>query len=388
MVILTKWGGMLTPRSGLSMLKLRVSMPPCLLSEFGNKPESGNPLLLKICMMSTTLTRVQIKDWARRLGFDLAGVAPAQPPPQAEKLREYLAQGFHGDMSFLTRNVEKRLDPRRLLADARSIICLALNYFSLSPPAKEPAAEKTGTADKENQGIKTDQGIETDQGNGPFWGRLARYAWGRDYHQVLKERMRRLAGKIRTAAGSDIILRCFVDTAPLLEKAHAARAGLGWIGKNTLLLNEQFGSWLVLGEIVTDLELEYDQPVDDRCGDCTRCLQACPTAALGEPRVMDARRCISYLTSESGAEIPAQLAAKTGDWLLGCDLCQQVCPFNQQTPPTRESAFQTRWRRLRLDEVLSLDRDQFRQRFAGTSIGRADWRRLLQRARFCRNKMS
>ncbi len=248
--------------------------------------------------------REKIKQWGFDLGFDCVGITSAQPVdnPHIDAFKNYLANGYQGDMQYLSRNIEKRLDVRLLVPGARSVICAALNYYHETPA----------------------------QNSTRLCGKVARYAWERDYHDVVKEKLHRLADHIRAAVDTPVITRCFVDTAPILEKAYAARAGLGWIGKNTLLLNEKFGSWLVFGEIVTDLELDCDQPVPDRCGDCDLCLHACPTNALIEPRILDARRCISYLTIESKSEVPAELQPKIGNWLFGCDNCQNACPFNQK----------------------------------------------------------
>jgi len=296
-----------------------------------------------------------IKGWAQRLGFDLVGIAPAEPIAYPERLREYLRRGYHGRMAYLGRPVEKRIDPRLLLPGARSIICTGTNYY-----APEPACG----------------------GVGPF-GRVARYAWGRDYHEVIRSRLEELAGRIRHAVSRPVRLGCFVDSAALAEKNHAARAGLGWVGKNSLLVNERFGSWLVLGEIVTDLELACDEPVEDQCGTCVRCLEACPTGALVEPRVLDARRCVSYLTIESREEVPGEFRNKLGDWLFGCDACQEVCPFNEDTPTTRAGEFAARreWCRVGLRELMELDAEQFQRRFAGSSIARADREHLVGLAR-------
>jgi len=252
----------------------------------------------------------QIKRWGQELGFALIGITAAQPidNPHADAFKNYLTKGYQGEMQYLSRYSEKRLDVRLLVPGARSIICTALNYYNDAPEQKEANS----------------------------CGKIARFAWGRDYHDRIKEKLQRLAGRIKDAVNHPLQTRCFVDTAPILEKAYAARAGLGWIGKNTLLLNEQFGSWLVLGEIVTDLELDYDESVPDQCGACEKCLSACPTNALVEPRILDARRCVSYLTIESKSTPPSDLQGKMGNWLLGCDDCQNACPFNQDKKPCPE----------------------------------------------------
>ncbi|MBN1844183.1 MAG: tRNA epoxyqueuosine(34) reductase QueG [Sedimentisphaerales bacterium] len=296
--------------------------------------------------------------------MDAIGFTSALPVDSyhAVALHDYLGKGYQGDMQYLARDIEKRLDVRRLVPSARSVICTALNYYQ---PVPEIAIDDSGRRRGRS-------------------GRVARYAWGRDYHDIVRDKLRRLAGQLAEAATGGVITRCFVDTAPLWEKAYAARAGLGWIGKNTLLLNERFGSWLVLGEIVTDLELAPDEPASDRCGDCSACLAACPTGALVEKRVLDARRCISYLTVESGSEVPPELQAKMGNRLFGCDACQEACPFNRQTPPTREAAFAARNASLDVPELLACPPESLPERLSGTSLGRCEPGHLRHLAEICR----
>ena len=286
------------------------------------------------------------------MGFDLVGIAPPVVIEHEQSLREYLNKGYQGHMRYLERNVEQRTDPRKLMPEARSIICTAMNYYA---PLPEVVADDVH-------------------------GKVARFAWGMDYHKVVREKLKRLTAIIRREIGRPVRLRCMVDTAPLAEKAHAARAGLGWIGKNGLLINEQYGSWLVLGEIITDLELEFDKPAAQRCGNCRRCLAACPVGALVKDRVLEARKCISYLTIEQQAEIPAEQTEKMGGWLFGCDICQEVCPFNQSPIPTKEPDFQPRpeWCGLNLREILKMNEDEFQRRFEGSSLVRAG-RQHLQR---------
>ena len=304
-----------------------------------------------------------IKQWARELGFDLVGVAPAEPVANADVFRRWIAKGRHGQMRYLERNLERRLDPRQLVPGARTIICTASNYFA-PPPETEAAAANL---------------------------RTPRYAWSADYHHTIKDRLTKLAARIRTATSPQTILRSFVDTGPLVEKAHAARAGLGWIGKNSLLINQQFGSWLLLGEIITDLDLQCDSPVPDQCGDCHACLDACPTDALGAPdtpgnpdslgvrSTLDPRRCISYLTIEARDRLPAELADKMSDRLVGCDTCQDVCPFNQNPQKTNNRDFQPQrqWSSLPLQLWQSAGAEQLRDRFAGNALARANWDNLI-----------
>jgi len=303
----------------------------------------------------------KIKNWGFDLGFDAIGITSALPIENlhTNALHNYLAKGYQGQMRYLSRNVLKRLDVRQLMPVARSVICTALNYYH----------------------------DVTAQHSAKPCGKIARYAWGRDYHNVVKAKLHQLAARIKAAANGPVQTRCFVDTAPLLEKAYAARAGIGWIGKNTLLLNERFGSWLVLGEIVTDLEMDYDPPVEDQCDSCEKCLHACPTNALVEPRILDARRCISYLTVESKLEVPTELQSKMGNWLFGCDECQNACPFNQDKTPCKEPGFQSGNAQIELENIVINTPEPLQQQFTGTSISRAPLERLRHVAKICQKNL-
>jgi epoxyqueuosine reductase len=266
-------------------------------------------------------------------------------------------------MEYLQRDLDKRLDPRKLLRGARSIICTATNYF-----------DQTAFGTPEGQQID-----------------VARYARGRDYHQILMRRLVSLAARIESQGDGRVRTKCCVDTACLAEKAHAARAGLGWIGRNCLLINETLGSWLLLGEIVTDLSLEYDEPVVDRCGQCRRCLEACPTAAFAGPYRLDARRCVSYLTIESQEPLPTGLLDQIGSRLLGCDICQEVCPFNQSARPTQDPDLKAipGHGLVSLTELAGSTVEQMRQRFADSALKRANWPNIIARAKqLCGKGMS
>ncbi len=262
-------------------------------------------------MTSAERARV-VKDLARRLGFDLVGIAPASPIPRGEYLREWLARGCAGEMAYLHRNRDTRLNPAAMLDGARSIIVAAVSYHVPEPPPPADGAAR---------------------------GRIARYAWGRDYHQVLRERLRRLVEALRAELAEPFGSRICVDTAPIVERELAAAAGVGWIGKNTLIIHPKAGSYLFLGEVISTLDLACDAPVADHCGSCRRCLEACPTRALTGPYAMDARRCISYLTIEHRGEIPAEMGRQMGMWVYGCDVCQEVCPFNRRAAETAEPSF-------------------------------------------------
>ncbi len=311
--------------------------------------------------MSGSITSDQIKSFALQLGFDLVGIASADPIAHSEHLYNYLRNNYQGEMDYLARNTEKRIHPAQLVPGARSVICTALNYYQPTP---------------DNYSHLTR-------------GKIARYAWGTDYHLVVKEKLKQLADFISAQLNcSDRtvlpLLRCFVDIAPLAEKELAARAGLGWIGKNNLLINQQFGSWLVLGEIVTSLPLDHDQSVADQCGDCSRCLEACPTQALVQPRTLDARRCVSYLTIEAKSTLPDAEKLKNpkvAQWIFGCDLCQNSCPFNQSTPTSKEPDFQPRHCSIQPEQLLKMTRPEFEKHFAHSPLLHADWNHLRQLAK-------
>jgi epoxyqueuosine reductase len=296
--------------------------------------------------------REQITAKATALGFDLVGITSAAPLAHGGRLRAWVAQGFAGEMGYMSRNVEKRVDPSRVLPEVRSIIVLGMNYYT-SPPVPEASSGR---------------------------GWMARYAWGRDYHTVLSDKLEALVAFIRDLEGADVQARWYVDTGPILERELAWRAGLGWPGKNTNLINRRVGSWLFLGAILLDRELVYDAPASAHCGTCTRCLVACPTGALVAPGVLDARRCISYLTIELRGPIPRELRPLMGTHIFGCDICQAVCPWNRRAPVSSDAAFLPRagFAAPELMPLLRLSEDEFRARFRGSPVTRAKRRGLLR----------
>jgi len=309
----------------------------------------------------TTLTR-RIKTRALELGFDLVGVAPAQTPPDVDAYRHWINQNFHGEMSYLSRPdaIAKRIEPGRVLPGVRSVVVVGVSYFGRDLPPE----------------IRND----------PARGLIARYAWGWDYHDVLSPRLRQLADFVRTEVGGKISWKVYVDTGPVLERSFAVQAGLGFIGRNTMLISPDWGSYLFLGEILLDVELAYDEP-DRRgtCGRCTRCLTACPTRAFVAPYVLDSRRCISYLTIELKGLIPSELRPLMGNWIFGCDVCQEVCPWVRKfSRPTSEPDLKPNpdpdRMAPRLLSLINLDEDSFRQRFQGTPVWRARRRGLLRNA--------
>jgi epoxyqueuosine reductase len=256
--------------------------------------------------MSATLTSADVKQMGRTAGFDLIGIARAQPLEDFERYRTWLERGFHATMEYLVRGAEARRDPRSILPEARSVVVCALNYLTHHP-----------------------LGVEQNQSDRPT---ISRFAWGEDYHRTVRRRLRRLRQLIQERLDRPVRARLCVDTAPLLERAAAARAGIGWIGKNNCLINPVFGSFLFLGELLIDVDLTPDEPFierhGDRCGRCERCLSVCPTHALVAPRLLDARRCIAYLTIEHRGPMDPLLASQLGRRVYGCDVCQEVCPWN------------------------------------------------------------
>ena len=262
------------------------------------------------------LPSLAVKARARELGFDLCGVAPADQFPELAFLREWLDLGYAGEMAYMARSAERRADVRNVVPGARSVIALGSLYNTDRPYSGEESRRDVAL--------------------------IARYAWGDDYHDVLMARLERLLEWMRQAASEPFEARAYVDTGPVQERVYAQYAGLGWIGKNTCLINPELGSWLFLSEIVTTLELEPDTQGLDRCGSCTRCLDACPTGALVDAQVLDSTRCLSYLTIELRTAIPEDHRAALGAHVYGCDICQEVCPYNQPAPVAAENAWQPR----------------------------------------------
>ncbi|NJN24841.1 MAG: tRNA epoxyqueuosine(34) reductase QueG [Cyclobacteriaceae bacterium] len=250
-----------------------------------------------------------IRQEAASLGFDFCGIAKAEKLEEEEaKLENWLNRGYHGKMGYMENHFDMRLDPTKLVPGARSVISLLYNYY--------PEEQTTGEKHK-----------------------ISRYAYGKDYHFVIKDKLKTMLHNLRSRIG-DIDGRVFVDSAPVMERQWAARSGLGWQGKHTLLINKSRGSYFFLAELIIDLELEYDGPIKDYCGTCRKCIDACPTEAILEGKTLDASRCISYLTIELREAIPLEFKGKTEDWVFGCDICQEVCPWNRFARAHREPAFE------------------------------------------------
>jgi epoxyqueuosine reductase len=286
---------------------------------------------------------------AQQLGFDLCRVAACVTPPHAAEFRAWLAEGRAGDMAWLERNEQRRTDPQQVLPGARSVIVLGMNYWNAE--GERPKAESQG--------------------------RIARYAWGDDYHDVIEKKLKTLDEWLTFHGGRQ---RCYVDTGPVLERDLAAVAGAGWQGKSTMLIHPKIGTWFFLAEILTSLEFAPDEAMADHCGKCTRCISACPTGAIIAPRQLDARRCISYLTIENKGPIPEEFRAAMGDRIYGCDDCLTACPWNRFAQASRESAFAAReyvhgWA---LRDFLALNDDAFRQLFRKSPIKRIKRRGFLR----------
>jgi epoxyqueuosine reductase len=303
----------------------------------------------------------KIKQKALEIGFHKVGVARAEAlVEEGERLKEWLNAGYHGEMRWMEREPEKRADPRLIFPEAKSVVAVALNYFT--PHEHEENSAK---------------------------GKISRYAWGDDYHDVLKEKLRELLAFIKTLDETADGRIC-VDTVPVMDKIWAARAGLGWIGKHSNLITKDFGSWVFLGEILLNLELEADARIEpDHCGHCTACLDACPTDAIVAARVVDSRRCLSYATIElRSPDLPAEIEKNLNGWLYGCDICQDVCPWNRFEKPTAEKRFEPRAGNVSadLDEVLNLSPERYAERFRRSAIKRTKLAGLKRNARALKKK--
>ena len=295
-----------------------------------------------------------IKTEAKRLGFLSCGISKAEfLENEAPRLEKWLNNNMHGEMQYMENHFDKRLDPTKLVEGSKSVISLLLNYY--------PAQEQT---DK-------------------IAPKISKYAYGKDYHFVIKEKLKDLMDFIQEEIG-DVHGRAFVDSAPVLDKAWAARSGLGWIGKNSNLLTQQVGSFYFIAELIVDLELEYDSPVTDHCGSCTACLDACPTKAIVEPFVVDGSKCISYFTIELKDNIPAGFKGKFDNWMFGCDICQDVCPWNRFSKPHREPLFDPHpdLLEMTLKDWEEITEDVFRKVFKNSAVKRTKFSGLKRNINF------
>ena len=288
-----------------------------------------------------------IKAEANRLGFDFCGISKAQFLEQeAPRLEKWLRKNMHGKMEYMENYFDKRLDPTLLVPDAKSVISLLLNYF--------PSEKQNAEAPK-----------------------ISKYAFGTDYHFVIKEKLKEFIFSIQQKIG-DVNGRAFVDSAPVMDKVWAKKSGLGWIGKNTNLINKESGSFYFIAELIVDLDLEYDNAIEDYCGSCTACIDACPTDAIVEPYVVDGSKCISYFTIELKENIPDEMKGKFDDWAFGCDICQDVCPWNSFSKPHKEKMFQPN------EKILSMTKKEweeitevvFSKTFKDSPLQRTKWKGL------------
>ena len=294
--------------------------------------------------------KAQLVAFARDLGFDSSRVTACAPPTHAEEFRDWLKAGAAGEMSYMERGEEKRRDPQKVLPNARSIIVVALSYW-------------------QGEKLRRSEAVAT--------GRIARYAWGDDYHDVIAAKLEKIDNFLREFGGEQ---KCYVDTGPILERDHAAQAGIGWHGKSTMLIDERLGTWFFLAEILTTLELPPDPAARDRCGKCERCINACPTGAITAPHELDARRCISYLTIELKGSIPLEFRPLIGNRIFGCDDCLDACPWNRFAKVSRESAFSAQRSTIgmALRDYLNLSDAEFRNLFRNSPIKRIKRRGFLR----------
>ena len=296
----------------------------------------------------------RLKTKAVELGFTSIGIARAELLNEEENhLREWVSRGYHASMQWLERDIEKRIDVTKVLPNAKSVICVTLNYYSPSRHSENPNL-----------------------------GKISRYAWGDDYHAVLTQRLEKLYEFLKSEIPG-VEGKIYVDTGPVMDKAWAVRAGIGWLGKHTNVITREFGSWVFLGEILIDAELEYDTPMLDYCGNCTACLDACPTQAIVQPYVLDANKCISYLTIEHRSELPKEIVSNFQNWVYGCDICQEVCPWNRFQKETEEPAFQPRSENIapRLAELAEMTQEEFSRRFKKSPMKRTKHSGLTRNAK-------
>jgi epoxyqueuosine reductase len=296
----------------------------------------------------------KLKQKALELGFTKVGIARAeQLDEEATHLQEWLSHGYQGSMDWMKRTVEKRIDPGNIVPGAKSVICVALNYYTAAQHSHDPAV-----------------------------GKISRYAWGDDYHDILTGKLKELWGWMQTEFPG-IDGRYYVDTGPVMDKVWAERAGIGWIAKHSNVITQEYGSWVFLGELITTLELEHDSPATDHCGTCTLCIEACPTDAIVQPYVVDATRCISYLTIEHRGEILGEVANHFENWVYGCDICQDVCPWNEKfSTETDQSGFHPRsWNVAPvLKELKEMTQEEFTAKFKASPIKRTKREGLARNA--------
>lgn len=304
--------------------------------------------------MNKQTTTQFIKTTAAELGFNFCGISKAEfLGEEAQKLEAWLKRGYHGKMGYLENHFDKRLDPTLLVPGAKSVISLMYNYYP-----KQDLARGTNF-------------------------KIAKYAYGEDYHFVVKDKLKTLVDRLGDKVG-EVNGRAFVDSAPVMERSWAAKSGLGWVGKNSLLLNRNAGSFFFLAELIIDLELEYDGPIQDYCGTCTACMDACPTEAIPEPYVVDGSKCISYFTIELKEEIPQSVKGKFDNWIFGCDICQDVCPWNRFATPHQESRFEPAdaFKEMSFGDWQELSEEVFKKVFKKSAVRRTGFKGLKRNINF------
>jgi len=292
---------------------------------------------------------------AKELGFDLIGFARAELlEKEIKNLKEWLNKGYHATMEYMNRNIEKRFDVRNILPEAKSVISLAINYF-----VDDNYTNKNGT------------------------GKVSRYAWGKDYHLIMWEKLEILEDELKAIEPS-FQSKFYVDTGPVMDKVWAVRSGVGWMGKHTNVISREIGSWFFLATMITNYEFEYNELIPDYCGTCRACIDACPTGAIVNEYVLDSNRCISFLTIENKGEIPEEFKDKFDNWIFGCDICQDVCPWNKKfSKPTSEHEFNTKANKeLEIDKILNMTDEEFKERFQSSPISRAKLNGLKRNAKF------
>ena len=304
-------------------------------------------------MNKRSLHTKKIKEKALEFGFAAVGISGATfLEKESQHLKEWLDNGYHGEMQYMENHFEKRVDPRKLVEGAKSVISVLYNYYPKEKQKKDTY-------------------------------KISKYAYGKDYHYVVKEKLNHLLEFIKTEIPG-VNGRAFVDSAPVMDKVWAAKSGLGWIGKNTNLISKEFGSFAFIGELIIDLELDYDSvSIKDYCGNCSKCIDACPTQAL-TPYVLDARKCISYLTIEKKGDLPQEIKGKWKDWIFGCDICQDVCPWNSKTKPNNEPQFQISdlLKNMKKEDWHNLNKQTFQKLFKNSPVERTKFEGLIRNIKF------
>ncbi len=337
----------------------------------------------------------KLKEMALRLGFMGVGIAKAERmDEEATHLEKWLSKGYHGEMAYMANHFEMRVDPRKLVPGAKSVVSLIYNYFPghdlvpLNPNASTSYTHPRATAQQPGT-FRTVVGNEVfedlhSNSNTQESYKISKYAYGQDYHKVIRKKLKELVAELKKEVG-DFHGRVFVDSAPVMERDWAKRSGQGWIGKNTLLIHPKKGSYFFLAEIILDVEFEYDHPIRDHCGTCTKCIDACPTAAISPAGyVLDGSKCISYLTIELKANIPEEFKGKMEDWIFGCDICQEVCPWNRFSKPHHESAFEMNesLKEFKKEDWLELTAEVFEDLFAKSPLKRTGYEGLMRNIKF------